>query len=251
MREQVLYQLTAALEQVPAALAARAYGSSLCNETSVDWDIAVVVPSTDGLVDSQVYVALKEVRHRLSDQFQADIDLVPHTRDEFADIRSPLWYPRYNPSLVFGRTLKGEFPLTAVHDRPDLFSFADLTAYVLLDNRTICRRQLVRELRGETGRIYLSKLLHGTGNALTYQACLNREPFSCSPSNLQESLGYFDIAYGVDSSRATDFFAESKRELTFPTALLLMQWYETLVNLVLKGTQHRLSYQKSCEALAQ
>ena len=247
--DRLLAGLKHGLTTAPDILTAQAYGSWLYNGHSVDVDIAAVVPSCAGVVDPGVYVRLRLLRQQLSEMWLCDVDLVPHTEDEFCDLRSPLWYPRYNPSLVFGVTLNGDFPIQPVYDRPAMFEFSDLTAYVLYDNRTICRRQLVRSLDGESGRIYVSKLLHGMGNALTYHSCSNKVPYLCSPSDLTQNQLRFDEVFGVCSNRARQFFVACKENLDFEHALLLMSWYENLVNLVIKGQEYQGAYQSFCDQL--
>lgn len=172
-------------------LSARLYGSWIHDERSVDVDVAVVVPSFQGMVDSDTYTVLRETRRELCRATECDVDLVPHTEDEFSDKRSPLWNPRYNPSLVFGETIKGAFPINPICGDDQLFGFMDLAAYVIHDNRTICRRQLARSLSEAEGRIFVSKLLHGPGNALTFFACQNGRPYLSSPSDLGECFARF------------------------------------------------------------
>ncbi|MDP4031342.1 MAG: hypothetical protein Q8P60_00550, partial [Pseudorhodobacter sp.] len=174
-----------------------------------------------------------------------DIDLVPHTMDELDDVRSPLWYPRYNPSLVSGKVVKGEFAISTITKSEQKFSFADLTAYVIHDNRTICRRQLVRSLQGESGRIFVSKLLHGAGNALTFHACQKKTEYLCSPSDIDQSFKILDGVYGVDSNPARAFLQSCKYSFDFEKGLLLMSWYESLVAMVFDKANAHL-YQTAC-----
>lgn len=238
-RQQVLLQVKEALQHIGCVTDARVYGSWLYNESSVDMDIAAIVQSDFGVVDSQHYHALRALRVLLCKETGQDIDLVPHTDDEFPDRNSPLWYPRYNPSLVFGHDLKGKFRITPISTSAHSFSFADLTAYVLHDNRTICRRQLVRSFHREESRIFVSKLLHGPGNALTYQACKHRMDYAIPPSNLDGCIESFDRVYGVDSSSAVDFLFRCKKAIDFEGGVLLMNWYESLLNMVIHGDQFR------------
>ncbi len=237
------------LRNVDEVISALAYGSWYYDETSVDVDIAIIVPSSSGIVDRSVYISLKKHREMLVSKWKCDIDLVPHTQDEVEDIGSPLWYPRYNPSLVFGNSLKGNFYLRSTTDDQTKFDFKDLAGYVLYDNRTICRRQLIRSLEGESGRIYVSKLLHGIGNALTYNSCLLRKNYYCSPSNIRLAQKLFDNVYGVNSLPAEPFLLSCKKGLNFQKALSLMTWYENVVNLVLKGDEFKGSYEEICKSL--
>lgn len=230
-------------------LSARIYGSWLHNEKTVDVDIAVMVSGEYGIVDQDVYRSLSELRKGLSNETGSDIDLIPHTLDEFRDNRSPIWYPRYNPSLFFGETIKGKFSITPVCKKSVNFDFSDLTAYVLLDNRTICRRQLVRFLEGEAGRIYASKLLHGPGNALTYYACKNQVDYLCSPSDLVMCFEIFDEVYNLDSKMALHFLNNCKKDISFDKAVKLMSWYEHLVGLTLIPSFPHEKYQSICNKL--
>lgn len=84
--------------------AGRIYGSSLyLDDNLIDVDIAIVVPSICGIVKHSVYKRLFKIRKRLCNLCGVDIDLIPHTIDEVIDTNSPLWHPRYNPSLIFGK----------------------------------------------------------------------------------------------------------------------------------------------------
>jgi len=248
-RELILQNVQEVLQNAPCISSARIYGSWLYNELSVDMDVAVIVESNFGIVDAEHYRTLRDIRRSLTEKTGQDTDLVPHTVDEFVDRNSPLWYPRYNPSLVFGRDIKGVFRVTPISTAVHRFSFADLTAYVLHDNRTICRRQLVRSFNGEEGRIFVSKLLHGPGNALTYQACRLRTDYVIPPSNLEGCFEAFDRFYGVDSTTAIDFLSACKKSIDFERGVLLMNWYESLFNLVIHGDQFKADYQSLCHTL--
>ena len=83
------------------------YGSSLYAENSADVDVAVMVRSDHGVVEANDYENLLRTRTALNVAVARDVDLVPHTSDEIDDLTSPLWYPRYNPSLCAGIPLKG------------------------------------------------------------------------------------------------------------------------------------------------
>lgn len=245
-REKIIEGIYNALQGVDCIAHARIYGSWLYNEQSVDMDMAVIVRSKFGVVNPQDYRALRELRLSLCEKTGQDVDIVPHTDDEFVDRNSPLWYPRYNPSLVFGRNLKGDFQISSISTSAHLFSFADLTAYVLHDNRTICRRQLVRSFRGEEWRIFVSKLIHGPGNALTYHACRSKADYTIPPSNLGGCFDAFDRLYGVNSLPAIDFLHRCKESVDQEKAYSLMNWYEHLMNIVLHGDQFRAAYQRTC-----
>lgn len=249
-RERLLLEIRNALQETKCIISARGYGSWLYDEQSVDIDIAVMVQNTFGIINPQHYRTLRELRNSLCERTQQDIDLVPHTDDEFTDRNSPLWYPRYNPSLVFGRDLKEKFSIAPISTSMHSFSFTDLAAYVLHDNRTICRRQLVRSFHGEEGRIFVSKLLHGPGNALTYQACKHRTDYFVSPSDLDGCIESFDRTYGVNSTLAASFLHGCKKSIDFGLGILLMNWYESLINMVLRGDQFRTSYQHMCTVLS-
>jgi len=238
-------RLKSIFNDVESIIAAQAYGSWSYGENAVDIDVAILIPDYECVVNSAVYRSLKDLRHRISEELKADLDLIPHTLDEVRNPISPLWYPRYNPSLVFGETLKGEFPVQQSSLKESSFDFSDLTAYVLHDNRTICRRQLLRSLEGESGRIFVSKLLHGPGNALTYHACHYRRNYLCSPSDLSKSFDLFDELYGVDSSPAKNFLFGCKENLNHEKALKLMSWYESLLGMVLLEKRKTL-YQHIC-----
>lgn len=248
-KASILDKIVHALQETDCVTTGRIYGSWLYNERSVDMDIAVIVKSEFGVVNPQSYRMLGDLRSSLCRETGQDVDLVPHTEDELADRSSPLWYPRYNPSLVSGQDLKGTLHVSPISLMEDSFSFADLTAYVLHDNRTICRRQLVRSLSSEEGRIFVSKLLHGPGNALTYQACKMRSDYIAPPSDLDGCFEAFDRLYGTNSSPAIEFLRQCKSQIDQEMAYLLMNWYENLVNVVLKGSHFKKGYQDVCVRL--
>lgn len=229
-------------------VAARMYGSWLYDEMSVDCDIAVLIPSVSGLVDSNTYRLLLILRDCLVEETGNDIDLVPHTEDELEDVCSPLWYPRYNFSLISGKVIKGEFAISPITKNEQKFSFADLSAYVIHDNRTVCRRQLVRSLQGESGRIFVSKLLHGTENALTFYACQKKTEYLYSPSDINHGFEILDSVYGVDSNPARAFLQSCKYSFDFEKGLLLMSWYESLVAMAFDKANAHL-YQDTCHRL--
>ena len=248
--KEMISDLTEDLQLCQNVISAVIYGSWLSQEKLTDIDVAIVIPSSNGVVENNTYLALKELRESLALKLDRDIDLVPHTSDEFKDKRSPLYYPRYNPSLIFGRRIKGHFPIEPIYDIKKKFGFKDLTAYVLYDNRTICRRQLMRTLDGEAGRIYVSKLIHGLGNALTYYSCSVGKPFLTSPSDLSRCQYLFDEVYSVNTSLMREFFDKCKTDVNFNQATMLMYWYENLLNLVLKGKEFAEKYQIACEKVA-
>lgn len=250
-KKSVLELVRSVIAACDSILSARVYGSWLHDERSVDLDTAIMVKSNHGVVSPEAYRELQMIRSTLCFETGNDIDLVPHTDDELDDVNSPVWYPRYNPSLAFGQDLKGSFPVSRISLSDRYFTFSDLTAYVLHDNRTICRRQLVRSLNREEGRIFVSKLLHGPGNALTYHACRNKLDYQCSPSEITRCFQMFDEIFGVDSSPAMSFLRSCKLKLDQESAINLMRWYENLMNLVLKGSEFIPAYSEICSRLAQ
>ncbi|MBT3464822.1 hypothetical protein HN451_07550 [archaeon] len=245
-KKLVLKQISKALNDSGQILSARIYGSWLYNEKSVDLDVAIMIPSQDGIVEPDVYRKLYELRKSLCDNTRHDIDLIPHTTDEKLNINSPLWYPRYNPSLVFGKNIKDKFPVQSSHTIKKLFNFSDLTAYVLFDNRTICRRQLVRSLNEEEARIFVSKLLHGPGNALSYYSYKNGLAYICPPSDLSECFVQFDKIYNVDSTPAMQFINQCKKGMLLEDALKLIHWYEHLIALIFHKDDYLQIYRDFC-----
>ncbi len=248
-KKSVIELVGSTIARHPTILSARIYGSWLCDEKSVDLDIAIVVKSENGVVDSEDYRLLRIMREGLCVQTGYDIDLVPHTADELSDMNSPVWYPRYNPSLVFGQDIKGALLISQASIIAHSFEISDLIAYVLHDNRTICRRQLVRSLSNEEGRIFVSKLLHGPGNALTYYSCKNKIAYKCSPSELSKCFELFDELFEVNSFPAMNFLKSCKANIDLEGGIKLIGWYENLFNLVLKGNKFRDDYKNTCNHL--
>ena len=212
---------------------ARIYGSSLYSEDVIDLDVAIMIPSSRGIVNHSVYKTLYKTRGRLCKLFGIDIDLVPHTIDEMKDINSPLWHPRYNPSLVFGRNIKGKFYI-----RP-LSKPTNPASFILHDTRTIARRQVIRSLKGEEARIFLAKLAHGPGNALTYISFCKGKKYDLDPSNIRQAFEAFDTKYMIDSKKVLSYIENSKKillktgKLPMKRALNILSWYELLVMAVL------------------
>ncbi len=243
----ILENIKAEIEKSKDILSARIYGSWLHSEKSIDLDICVMIPSDEGIVEPDVYRHLKAEREKLSHNSGQDVDLVPHTLDEISDARSDLYHPRYNPSLVCGQDIKSKVGINSVSDKGDHFTYADLAVHVLLDNRTVCRRQIIRSLNAAEGKIFASKLLHGPGNALTFYSCKQKAPYLVSPSDLQTSLKMFDRVYKVDSGPANIFLSSCKKELSPDKAPVLLKWYEHLVALVLHDEgKYNQAYQEYC-----
>ena len=96
-----------------------------------------------------------------------------------------------------------------------------------------------------SGRIYVSKLLHGPGNALTFYSCKNRIKYLASPSNLEFCFRVFDEIYGVDSTHVLKFLRNCKKELDFQKALKLI-WYENLISLTLLCKYPASLYSSAC-----
>ena len=167
------------------------YGSSVKNRTSRDIDIAVIFKGNNGVIPAYQYKLLYDLRNRISRETGFDIDLVPHTNDELTDKISPLYNPRYNPAISKGILLKGNSLINEITE--ETFKMSDIARYVLLDNRTITRRQLIRSLKREEFDIFLSKLGHTPGNILTYRAILNGVPYFSNPSDLDESARILDL----------------------------------------------------------
>jgi hypothetical protein len=238
--------IAAAVADCPAILAAKAYGSSLYRENTVDFDTAVLVPSSFGVVPEGVYIRLKRLRDELTYSLNIDFDLVPHTADEFKDRASPLWNPRYNPSLLHGRDIKGSFKVKDFTSHYRELSNIEMACVVLHDNRTITRRQLLRTLEGECGRIFVSKLLHGPGNALTVLACRNKKPPSVISSDMRGSLEEFDKGYGCDSFPIKHFLERCRKTLSYRMALHLMHWHESLFRVVCDPSESSVSYYNYC-----
>lgn len=217
-----------------AITSARMYGSSsFILLENIDVDIALMIKSTEGIVDAESYRQLKDLRTKLCMKLNCDIDLVPHTEDEVFDTSSVLYNPRYYPSLAMGKDIKAKFPI------PEKIGvYQDAAAYVLYDNRTITRRQLLRNNNQENWRIFISKLMHGPGNAITYLKLHDHFPFFVNPSDMHSSFKFFGTIYGIDSSKVENQFTEAKAlnktgNFSFEQAVYFLNWYENLVRKVL------------------
>jgi predicted nucleotidyltransferase len=243
---RVIEYLRSKIEKSEDILSARIYGSWLYSEKSTDLDVCIIIPSDNGIVDPNTYKRLKNEREKLSENSAQDVDLVPHTSDEITDFRSGLYNPRYNPSLISGYDIKGKTEIEPISNKDEHFTYSDLVANILLDNRTVCRRQIIRSLSTPESKVFASKILHGPGNALTYHACKEKLSYLASPSNLIKSLKLFDQTYKVDSAPANEFLQSCRNNLNTEKALLLLGWYECLVALVLYDHKNAQSYRNYC-----
>ena len=211
------------------------YGSSLLTwQETPDIDTAVMVDSFDGVVAREVYQDLKDTRKFLCQTTGCDIDLVTHTEDEINDESSPLFNARYYPSLKYGVSVKENFPIP---DRPAFYQ--DAAKYVMHDNRTITRRQVLRVNGEGNWGIFLSKLHHGPGNAMTYLYNHGLVTTLGNPSDVPESFKAYDNFFGTDSSLVQDAIAQAKEkikshEFTFDNGVTLLNWYEKLFDKVTK-----------------
>lgn len=233
----IIPQLTKIIGKEKLISAARIYGSSLYGESVIDLDVAIIIPSINGVVKHTTYVRLRDLREMLCKMFKTDIDLVPHTIDEIKDINSPLWHPRYNPSLVFGRDIKSRFPIKSIsYNHLNNFNPA---SFILHDTRTITRRQAIRSLRGEEARIFLAKLSHGPGNALTYISSRKKQEYKVDPSNTKLAFEIFGSEYNINYKKMSSYIQKCKDiiantgELPISQALNVLSWYESLVMKVL------------------
>ncbi len=190
----VIIKIKSDLESLDFIDTAILYGSSVKSRLSRDIDIAIIFKDNDGIIPAHQYKLLYDLRNRISKETGFDIDLVPHTNDELTDTISPLYNPRYNPAISKGILLKGNSLISEIKE--ETFKMSDIARYVLLDNRTITRRQLVRSLKREEFDIFLSKLGHTPGNILTYRAILNGVPYFSNPSDLDESARILDSQNG-------------------------------------------------------
>lgn len=217
---------------------ARIYGSSLYSPRNIfDIDVALMISSNSGIVNHSIYEKLCKIRKRLCDVIKADIDIVPHTKDEIKDVNSTLWHPRYHPSLTFGRDIKGRFPVPKSSLPPSIFKKrVNLASYNLYDTRAVTRRQALRFLKGESARIFIAKIAHGPGNALTKLSLEKRSSYKVNPSDIKQSFKIFESVYKIDSKEALIYIKESEDmvfskegKLSFKRALNLLSWYELLV----------------------
>ncbi len=169
-----------------------------------------------------------------------DVDLVPHTEDELHTKMSPLKFPRYNPSLVYGVPLKGGFSVS----RPDpntSYTPADIAEWVLSDTRTITRRQILRPTGEREIRIFISKLAHGPGNYLTLWSYReNIGDYLENPSNIEGSFETFEEITGVKILDALNWVRTLKHGISNghfspDDAFPLITWYEIMFYGIMTG----------------
>jgi hypothetical protein len=188
--EHAMELIKVAIAQVPFIKSAIVYGSSLLNPESRDIDVAIFIESQGGVVDSEHYDNLYNIRRDLIEATGYDIDFVPHTFDELQDSISPIFNPRYNPSMVNGKSIKGNLQVSKSLEAN--LKMSDFSRYVLLDNRTITRRQLCRSLKKEELSIFLSKLEHTPGNILTYRSIKSGVEYITNPSNVDDAVSILE-----------------------------------------------------------
>ncbi len=222
--------ISKSLSKETSIISARVYGSSLYANDYEDLDVAVMVPSKHWVVQKETYQNLLQLRKELNNKVGIDIDLIPHTMDEIKINSSPLWNPRYHPSLKFGIDVKAHFPVPKKVNPKQ-----DASIYVLLDNRTITRRQVLMESGPENWRIFIAKLIHGPGNVLTYFALQNNTEYKASPSDIETTFSVFDSLYATNSQKILRSFSRAKElikrgSFSFKHAVELLQWYERLVS---------------------
>ncbi len=251
-KKQVVDNICSIVSEHNEVASSRIYGSWLTLDKCSDMDIAILVKSAEGIISSEHVNSLKELRDRLTKESGAntDIDLVPHTEDELMDKCSPIWNPRQNPSLQFSLLLGGDFPVPVANQIETPYSVADLKIIQMHDARTICRRQILRSLTGERGRIFVSKLKHGAGDAIILKACKEHTPLLYGPSETDKCFTEFDNLYGVDSTNVRNLITNHLGGITHDDGLCLLKWYEALFNLSTKGSSHGIAYQKVCDEMA-
>lgn len=246
-KADMLHEVSELLEGLTCVHSARIYGSWIYQD-GVDLDIAVIVEAENGIIPISVYCTLADARQKLTEIANTDVDLICHSNDEINDNRSPLWHPRYNPSLAFGVTIKGELPITCCSLKKVSFDYADICMYTLLDHRTLCRRQMLRSFNKGSTEFVLSRILHGPANALVYHCCKHRMELPCSTSDMVKSFVFFDKYYSVNSGRVLSKLAKLTA-LDMNTALPLMNWYEALVSLAHGAEGSRKFYSTLCERI--
>ncbi len=230
------------INQCAVIQAAVIYGSSLYEQNHTDIDIGILlIPTKNNVIPIKIFKTLRKLRTNLSKKLSRDIDLVPHTLDELSNFNSPLYYPRYNPALCFGLTIKGKFSLksTTELNTKAFTSPAATAAYILMDNRTITRRQLLRPSNSKNKRIFIAKLIHGPGNALTYLALKQkRSKYLANPSDFHNSFRIFDRLYQTDYIKILKWIQKLQKDpkkIKFRSLVRLLNWYEELVSLVLSS----------------
>lgn len=249
-KQRALALIVQGIQDSPQVQSALLYGSYLQRSESRDCDIAAFVPSAAGVVHIEVYRALAELRRGLGELTGHDIDLVPHTLDELFDLRSTLHYPKVNPALCSARAIKGEIVIRPSSLRDQQFDYADLAVFALQDTRTLCRRQLVRTLEGEAGRIYVSKLSHAPVNAVNLHSYRQHEAFRPFPAEFWAGLGVFDEVYRTRSLGVAELMARCRAELTFELGLQLMFWFEHVFG-VCTGLLSPADYDRACLLLSE
>ena len=151
---EILNQISTAVNKENCILDAILYGSSKYDFSNVDIDVCVVIRTVWGKMDADTIQSLKKIKQSLSYSTRFDIDLVPHSIDELSDFCSPLYYPKYNPSLSNGIRLKGN----AIKDSNFSLTFnaSSLAKFVILDTRTITRRQILRDSKPNEIHVFLA-----------------------------------------------------------------------------------------------
>lgn len=213
------------------------YGSFLYGENFVDCDIAVFIDSYGSTLNKSDFIYLYSLRESLTEKTGVDVDLIPHTHDELSNsLLTPIWFPRYNPSLVFGKTLKGSIKI----EKPNLLdiSYSNLALYVILDTRTIIRRQICRISTHQESNIFFSKIIHLCGNITTLIKNILKEDYLFPPSDIMSSAKYVDsIIKDINAVEAVKFISSARLGLSkIENPIILdismleaISWYEKTV----------------------
>ncbi|MFA8298718.1 MAG: hypothetical protein ACEPOV_00995 [Hyphomicrobiales bacterium] len=207
------------------------YGSSNYVDYPGDYDIFILVPTKFGMMNKASLKQLKEFKEYLAKIIEYDIDFVPHSEEELYDYASPVYNPRHNPSLVYGHTIKGNIKINQPEAK--VFSYADLTKYVILDNRHVTRRQILRPFYVPAANLFLSKLGHLFGNALSYLAFSRGEKYMVNPSDLYVCAGLIEKMLPINCVPYQEYVRALRRELAgmnsesaFDSMSKVLNWYE-------------------------
>jgi len=97
----------------------------------------------------------------------------------------------------------------------------------------------LRDCDSNNWRIFLAKLRHAPGNALTFSSLSEGRGYYVDPSDTVRSFRTFDQVFGTDSAEIFNLFTRSKQiidetgDLPLEIAIKLLRWHDSLVATVL------------------
>ncbi len=189
------------------------YGtSSVSLNEKEDLDLAIIL-NVDSEIDLDYFIKLIKIRKELIEISHKDIDLIPHTLDEVIDNLSPLYNPRYNPPIVYGKILKGQIKISVPSNI--LVKQSDiLKSYISLD-RTIIRRLICRDYSCSDNIVLINKIKKIAPNIINYLTIKNNiNYYNIDENNIENNIEILDLIYKIPfKERLIELFYTIKNDI--------------------------------------